>query len=698
MTPLTSQATLTVTGPTSLTYGTTGTATATGGSGTGAVTFSAGASTGCSVSGTTVSVTNASGTCSLTATKAADGTYQAATSAPFTVTLNKASQAPLTVAGPSSLTYGTAGTVTSAGGSGTGAVSFSVGASTGCSVSGTTVSVTDASGTCAVTATKAADNNYLVATSAPLTITLSKANQAPLTVTGPTSVTYGTTGTATSAGGSGTGAVSFSATGTGCAVTGTTVSVSNGSGTCFLTATKAGDNNYNNGVTSPSFTVSLVPPPFGTPVLIRAVGSPTDTFVIGRVDGATSIPGITLQVYSADACTNGALVAPTQVSTSISASTDAFGYFGAAGNGVPAGKFVAVKVISPALTAMSTCLASSGDNDSWPKAQDISPSATASASALHFSSGDFIDEPGKTRWFKFKVVPGQRIQVTLSGLPADYDLAVFKDILQLFTSTLIPTGTADLTKVTAEYAPSAFTPSAFTPSAFTPSAFTPSAFTPSAFTPSAFTPSAFTPSAFTPSAFTASAFSPSAFTPSAFTPSAFTPSAFTPSAFTPSAFTPSAFTGGFTLDEITKAFSSAQTRSILGASATLGLGNESVVVNTWSNTGYFYVRVASHGGAFSTASKFTVTVDQGETSCAGVTDTTITPAASRTVSGGQYTTVILTDSSSVRQNAGTTAPAGQALVNKLTAFAGRPGHQGRRGGRRVRYARATAEGAGPGAG
>ena len=55
------------------------------------------------------------------------------------------------------------------------------------------------------------------------------------------------------------------------------MSVTNGSGTCFLTATKAGDNNYNNGVTSPSFTVSSVPPPFGTPVLIRAVGSPTDT-------------------------------------------------------------------------------------------------------------------------------------------------------------------------------------------------------------------------------------------------------------------------------------------------------------------------------------------------------------------------------------------------------------------------------------
>ena len=84
------QATLKVTGPSSLTYGTTTTVTASGGSGTGALSFSAGSSTGCSLSGTTLSVTNASGTCSLTATKAADSNYNQAVSAAFPVTLVKA--------------------------------------------------------------------------------------------------------------------------------------------------------------------------------------------------------------------------------------------------------------------------------------------------------------------------------------------------------------------------------------------------------------------------------------------------------------------------------------------------------------------------------------------------------------------------------------------------------------------------------
>ena len=59
------QTPLSITGPSSLVYGMTGSATVSGGSGTGAVTFSAGTSTGCSVSDRTISVTNASGTCTV---------------------------------------------------------------------------------------------------------------------------------------------------------------------------------------------------------------------------------------------------------------------------------------------------------------------------------------------------------------------------------------------------------------------------------------------------------------------------------------------------------------------------------------------------------------------------------------------------------------------------------------------------------
>ncbi len=199
------QATLTVTGPSSVTYGSTGTATASGGSGTGALSFIASGG-GCSVTGTTVSVISVGSPCLLTATMAADSNYNAISSNSFSVTLTKANQNALTVTGPASVTFGTTGTATATGGSGTGSLTFSATGSTGCSVTGTTVSVGNASGTCSLTATMAADSNYNATTSASFSVTLTKANQSTLTVTGPASVTYGTTGTATASGGNGTGA------------------------------------------------------------------------------------------------------------------------------------------------------------------------------------------------------------------------------------------------------------------------------------------------------------------------------------------------------------------------------------------------------------------------------------------------------------------------------------------------------------
>src|ERR1041384_3029373 len=163
------------------------------------------------------------------------------------------------VTAPSAVTYGTTGTAAATGGSGTGVVTFSAGSSTGCRVSGTTVSVSDAGGTCALTATRAADDNYNAASSAAFPVTLNKATQAALSLTVPASITYGSTGTATTTGGAGTGAVSFSATGTGCSVVGSTgvISVSNASGTCAISASKAGDNNYSGPVSDGPKSVTL---------------------------------------------------------------------------------------------------------------------------------------------------------------------------------------------------------------------------------------------------------------------------------------------------------------------------------------------------------------------------------------------------------------------------------------------------------
>ena len=90
-----------------------------------------------------------------------------------------------------------------------------------------------------------------------LTITLTRTSQAPLTLTS-TSGTYGSGLTLTTSGGSGTGAVSYSAvdgTASGCSLTAGVLSVSS-AGTCLVTATKAGDANYNP-TSSPQTTVTF---------------------------------------------------------------------------------------------------------------------------------------------------------------------------------------------------------------------------------------------------------------------------------------------------------------------------------------------------------------------------------------------------------------------------------------------------------
>jgi uncharacterized repeat protein (TIGR02543 family) len=186
--PISNQATLSVTGPASVTYGSTGTLTSSGGSGGGAVTYSAGGSTGCSVSGSTLSVTNASNACAVTASKAADGSYSAATSAPYTVTLNKASQSAVTLTSTSG-SFGTPLTLSANGGSGTGAYSFAVNSTgtAGCSITGggTTLTASTA-GSCTVIATRVADNNYNAAASSATSVTINAASTYSVTYNGNT--------------------------------------------------------------------------------------------------------------------------------------------------------------------------------------------------------------------------------------------------------------------------------------------------------------------------------------------------------------------------------------------------------------------------------------------------------------------------------------------------------------------------------
>ena len=173
-------------------------------------------------------------------------------------------------------------------------MTYSAGTSTGCSITDSTLSVTDASGTCDISATKAEDNNYNAATSAEIAVTLTTTDQAALTVVAtPSTVPYGTTSAMSTTGGNGTGVVTYSAgTSTGCSITGSTLSVTDASGTCSVSATRAADNNYN-AATSVEVVVTLVK---ANQSILFTSTAPTNAAVAGTPYTPTAISTHSLPV------------------------------------------------------------------------------------------------------------------------------------------------------------------------------------------------------------------------------------------------------------------------------------------------------------------------------------------------------------------------------------------------------------------
>ncbi len=327
---------------------------------------------------------------------------------------------------------------------------------------------------------------------------------------------------------------------------------------------------------------------------------------------------------------------------------------------------VPTEITNASITALATgadgtsefsrCIRVGLGNDSWPRALrlDLLPDSV-SPEVQTAQASQRLDLAGQSRWYKFSVQPNSQLVITLTDLPANYDLTVYKDIAAEWESLLTLDDTADLVELTAEFAPDAFSPDAFSPDAFSPDAFSPDAFSPDAFSPDAFSPDAFSPDAFSPDAFSPDAFSPDAFSPDAFSPDAFSPDAFSPDAFSPDAFSPDVFSPD--------AFSSAQMRSLIAVSAFNGTAGEGVQLNTWENSGDFYVRVRGRNGVFDPNNDYLLNVTQMTGSCGDVT--TALPASTHTAVANNINTIILADTSRMAGDLTT-------MQARLATFAARP--------------------------
>ena len=118
-----------------------------------------------------------------------------------------------------------------------------------CTAGGSTVFMLSA-GACTIAANQAGNANYLAAPPVTQTITIAKAQPAPLTLSAiPENINVGETSALGTSGGNGTGAISLSVTGS-CSIVGTTLT-GNAAGTCTVRATQAADANYNAGQSNP---------------------------------------------------------------------------------------------------------------------------------------------------------------------------------------------------------------------------------------------------------------------------------------------------------------------------------------------------------------------------------------------------------------------------------------------------------------
>jgi len=211
------------------------------------------------------------------------GNYVATVGTVSSAVIAKASQASLSFTSAGTVVFGQTLTLVATGGSGSGSITY--GASGDCTLSSGVITPTGA-GSCSVTATRAADSNFLVSSSASQTVTILKANQSiNFTSSVPVSAVSGTTYTPTATATSGL-TVSFSITtgnGTVCSLASGVVSFAQ-SGTCVITAAQAGNDDYN------------------------AAATATQTIEAGKINQTITFPAISAKNFDDPAFAAGASV------------------------------------------------------------------------------------------------------------------------------------------------------------------------------------------------------------------------------------------------------------------------------------------------------------------------------------------------------------------------------------------------------
>jgi hypothetical protein len=193
------------------------------------------------------------GTCTITFEQAGDDTYAAA--APITVTMTIAGIPQSITPGPSmSIPAGGTGQITAT--SNAGQRLYYAVITGGCSVSSTGLVTGLSVGSCTVSLDARGTTTLEPAERVLQTITVTGLTQSPLSLTVPSRLAPGASGTVLVSGGSGTGATTMIASGD-CVVSGTTVTANTSGTSCTISVTKESDSTYLAATAMQTFSIAI---------------------------------------------------------------------------------------------------------------------------------------------------------------------------------------------------------------------------------------------------------------------------------------------------------------------------------------------------------------------------------------------------------------------------------------------------------
>lgn len=281
--------TLTFTQPSSMTYG----------DADQALTFSVDTGLTVAIASTTTSVCTiisdkihivTAGTCTVTANQSGTTNYNAATQISRSITISPATST-ISVSGTTSYAYtGSAqGPSTNTKSGSGGSVTYSYQGTGGTVYSASSTKPTNV-GSYTVTATLAADSYYASATSSAYAFDINQISESSALSVATTTATYGTNLTLSTSGATGgSGAITYSVDSGSCTILGTALTPT-AAGTCYVTATKATDGNYQ-GVTSTSTAITVNPKGL-TISGLTGVNKEFDGGLSGSVTGSPSLVGV----------------------------------------------------------------------------------------------------------------------------------------------------------------------------------------------------------------------------------------------------------------------------------------------------------------------------------------------------------------------------------------------------------------------